>query len=386
MVATLRERGGLHTEEDFARGLHNAEFVEPITLNWKGYDVYQCPPNGQGLLVLMILGMLGGLPSAPDGPDGVIRAHRHIEAARLAYRDRDAFLADPGAVDVPVKKLLSPEYLASQRALISDTAAMPKLPAPGESVLPPHKDTVYLCVVDKDGNACSFINSLFENFGSGILAHKSGVMLQNRGFGFRLERGHPNCIAGGKRPMHTIIPGMLMKDGRAVMPFGVMGGHYQPMGQSWFLTNFLEYGLGHPAVHRPVPHVPHRRTSADGAWRSRRTRPQAGGHGPYAGADRTPAWRRAGDLDRSSARLPRRRVGTAERRLGAGLLIMQPCDLTAVEARRLIGTKQLSSLGTAGKLHQPDRGRGPCGQRHGRPRLRPRAGGGEGGGCGGGAR
>ncbi|MEA2730639.1 MAG: gamma-glutamyltranspeptidase / glutathione hydrolase, partial [Acetobacteraceae bacterium] len=228
---------------DFANGLRNAEFVDPITLNWKGYDVYQCPPNGQGLLVLMILGMLGGLPSAPDGASGLIRAHRHIEAARLAYRDRDAFLADPGAVDVPVKKLLSPGYLASQRALISDTAAMRTLPAAGESILPPHKDTIYLCVVDKDGNACSFINSLFENFGSGILAHKSGVMLQNRGFGFRLERGHPNCIAPGKRPMHTIIPGMLMKDGRAVMPFGVMGGHYQPMGQSWFLTNFLEYGL-----------------------------------------------------------------------------------------------------------------------------------------------
>src|SRR4051812_30164765 len=166
MVATLRERGGLHTEDDFARGLHNAEFVEPITLNWRGYDVYQCPPNGQGLLVLMILGMLDGLDSAHDGCSGVIRAHRHIEAARLAYRDRDAFLADPGAVDVPVKKLLSPEYLAAQRALIDDTHAMPVLPAAGESLLPPHKDTVYLCVVDKDGNACSFINSLFEGFGS----------------------------------------------------------------------------------------------------------------------------------------------------------------------------------------------------------------------------
>ncbi len=243
MVATLRARGGLHTEEDFAAGLHNAEFVEPITLNWKGYDVYQCPPNGQGLLVLMILGMLGGLPSAPDGPSGVIRAHRHVEAARLAYRDRDAFLADPGAVDVPVKKLLSPEYLAGQRALISDTAAIRDLPAAGESVLPPHRDTVYLCVVDKDGNACSFINSLFSSFGSGILSRQSGVMLHNRGSGFRVERGHPNCIAPRKRPMHTIIPGMLMQGGRAVMPFGVMGGHYQPMGQSWFLTNFLEYGL-----------------------------------------------------------------------------------------------------------------------------------------------
>jgi gamma-glutamyltranspeptidase/glutathione hydrolase len=187
--------------------------------------------------------MLGGLPSAPDGPSSALRAHRHIEAARLAYRDRDAFLADPGAVDVPVKKLLSPDYLTSQRGLINDLTAMRDLPAAGEAMLPPHKDTVYLCVVDKEGNACSFINSLFEGFGSGILAHQSGVMLQNRGFGFRIERGHPNCIAPRKRPMHTIIPGMLMKNGRAVMPFGVMGGHYQPMGQSWFLSNFLEYGL-----------------------------------------------------------------------------------------------------------------------------------------------
>jgi gamma-glutamyltranspeptidase/glutathione hydrolase len=243
MVRTLRERGGLHTEQDFAEGLAAAEFVEPITLTWKGYDVFQCPPNGQGILVLMILGMLGGLPSAPDGATGVIRAHRHIEAARLAYRDRDAFLADPRHAEVPVKKLLSADYLTSQRGLITDASVIQDLPAAGESELPPHKDTVYLCVVDKDGNACSFINSLYENFGSGILSHGSGVMLHNRGCGFRLQRGHRNCIAPRKRPMHTIIPGMVMKDGRAVMPFGVMGGHYQPMGQSWFLTNFLEYGL-----------------------------------------------------------------------------------------------------------------------------------------------
>ena len=243
IVATLRARGGLQTVEDFANGLSNAQFVEPVTLNWKGYDVYQCPPNGQGLLVLMMLGMLGNLPSAPDGPKGVIRAHRHIEAARLAFRDRDAFLADPTQVDVPVKKLLSPEYLSALSRLIDDSKAMVNLPAAGEAMLPPHRDTVYLCVVDQDGNACSFINSLFEGFGSGILAERSGVMLQNRGFGFRLERGHPNCIAPMKRPMHTIIPGMVMKNGQAVMPYGVMGGHYQPMGHSWFLTNMLEYGL-----------------------------------------------------------------------------------------------------------------------------------------------
>jgi gamma-glutamyltranspeptidase/glutathione hydrolase len=243
MVATLRAKGGLHTEEDFAAGLNNAEFVEPITLNWHGYDVFQCPPNGQGIVTLMILGMLDKLASAADGPFGALRYHRHIEAARLAYRDRDAFVADPSQADVPVKKLLSPEYLGGLRKLIDDTKALRKLPAAGEALLPPHKDTVYLCVVDKDGNACSFINSLFEGFGSGILAERSGVMLQNRGFGFRLERGHPNCIAPRKRPMHTIIPGMVMKGGQAVMPYGVMGGHFQPMGHSLFLTNMLEYGL-----------------------------------------------------------------------------------------------------------------------------------------------
>ena len=191
MVATLRARGGLHTEDDFAVGLHNAEFVEPISLNWHGYDVFQCPPNGQGIVTLMILGILGDLASAGDGPSGALRYHRHIEAARLAYRDRDAFVADPSQSDVPVKKLLSPSYLGDLRELIDDSKALRALPAAGEALLPPHKDTVYLCVVDKDGNACSFINSLFEGFGSAILAERSGVMLQNRGFGFRVERRPP---------------------------------------------------------------------------------------------------------------------------------------------------------------------------------------------------
>src|SRR4051794_31932193 len=146
IVATLRARGGLHTEEDFAAGLANADFVEPITLNWKGYDVYQIPPNGQGIVGLMILGMLGGLDSASDGPFGALRFHRHIEAARLAYRDRDAFVADMSQVDVPVKKMLSTEYLSGLRALISDDKALRALPAAGEAMMPPHRDTIYLCV------------------------------------------------------------------------------------------------------------------------------------------------------------------------------------------------------------------------------------------------
>ncbi|HET6183922.1 MAG TPA: gamma-glutamyltransferase family protein [Acetobacteraceae bacterium] len=243
MVAALRARGGLHTVQDFADGLSAAEFVAPIRRAFRAHEVVQCPPSGQGLITLMILGILEGLGPALDGPMGAIRFHRHIEAARLAYNDRDAFLADPRQTEVPVARLLDPAYLARLRALIDDTRALRALPKAGDAVVPPHKDTVYLCVVDRDGNACSFINSLFEGFGSAIVAEGSGVLLHNRGFGFRLQRGHPNCIAPRKRPMHTIIPGMLMQDGKAVMPFGVMGGHFQPMGQSLFLTNLLDYGL-----------------------------------------------------------------------------------------------------------------------------------------------
>ena len=242
MVATLRARGGLHTEEDFAAGRTVAEFVEPIHCAWRGYDVWQCPPNGSGLMVLMLLGILDGFETASD-PLDTARLHRHVEAARLVYRDRDAFLADPAKSHVPMDHLLDPAYLAGLHGLIDPGRALPNLPRAGEAVLPPHRDTVYLCVVDKDGNACSFINSLFKGFGSGILADQSGVMLQNRGAGFVVQRGHPNCIAPFQRPMHTIIPGMLTKDGEAVMPFGVMGGHFQPMGQTLFLSNLLEYGL-----------------------------------------------------------------------------------------------------------------------------------------------
>jgi len=242
MVATLRAAGGTHTEEDFAEGMTSAEFVDPISRAWRGMEVFQCPPNGSGLLVLMLLGILEGFPD-PGGPLTTARVHRALEAARLVYRDRDAFLADPAQAEVPLDRLLSDAYLDTLRGRIGDDRAMTDLPPAGDVDWQKHRDTVYLTVVDKDGNACSFINSLFEGFGSGILAEKSGVMLQNRGFGFRLQEGHPNCIAPRKRPMHTIIPGMVMKDGRAVMSYGVMGGHFQPMGQSWFLANHFQFGL-----------------------------------------------------------------------------------------------------------------------------------------------
>lgn len=144
---------------------------------------------------------------------------------------------------MPVAKLLDPAYLRGLARLIDDRRALPSLPRAGEAALPPHRDTVYVCVVDRDGNACSFINSLYQSFGSAIFVDADGILLHNRGLGFTLEEGHPNAIAPYKRPMHTILPGMVTQAGRAVMPFGVMGGHYQPMGQSWFLSNVLQLGL-----------------------------------------------------------------------------------------------------------------------------------------------
>lgn len=242
IVATLRARGGLHTEADFAAMPAAVDFVAPITRRWKGYEVWECPPNGSGLLVLMLLGILEGMPVLDD-PLSPLRLHRHAEAGRLVYRDRDALLCDPSQNFMPMDRLLSDSYLAAMRGLIQDSRAMAALPPGGETLLPAHKDTVYVSVVDRDGNACSFINSIFQNFGSGLLVEQDGIMLHNRGFSFSLQPGHPNVIAPNKRPMHTIIPGMLTRDGEAVMPFGVMGGHYQPFGQSWFLSNLLEYGM-----------------------------------------------------------------------------------------------------------------------------------------------
>ena len=243
MVSALRAAGGLHTEADFAAGLEVAEFVEPIRASWRGMEVVQCPPNGSGMHVLQILGILEGFETPAGGPLSPERLHRHVEAARLAYRDRDAFLADPSQFDVPVARLTDPAYLARLRGLIDDARAMPEMPPAGTVDWARHRDTVYLCVVDGEGNACSFINSLFNSFGTGILAEGAGVMMQNRGYGFRLQEGHPNCIAPNKRPMHTIIPGMVVKDGEAIMPYGVMGGHFQPMGQTLFLANHFEFGL-----------------------------------------------------------------------------------------------------------------------------------------------
>ena len=238
IVGYLRRLGGLHTLDDFAN--HASDYVTPIRTRYRGHSVCEIPPNGQGITALIMLNILSGFDLAGLDPNSAERLHLEVEAGRLAYSARDAYVADPAAAPVPTARLLSKRYADSERARIRRRRAITDLRPPAAL---PLVDTVYLTVVDRDQNAVSFINSTFWSFGSGLVSPKTGVVLQNRGAGFTLEPGHPNCIEPGKRPLHTIIPGMLMKGPRAVMPFGVMGGYYQPAGHAHLVSNVLDFGM-----------------------------------------------------------------------------------------------------------------------------------------------
>jgi len=237
MVDRLQASGGLHTLDDFAEA--QGEYVQTIQTSFRGYDIYECPPNGQGIIALMILNILSHFRGSGD-PLDVNRLHIEVEATRLAYAARDQLLADPGKAEVPVDYLLSDRLAKELAGKIDLDRAIEDLPRFDQVA---HTDTVYICIVDEDRNAISFINSIFSPYGSGIMAPKSGVLFHNRGQSFSLQPDHPNVIAPGKRPMHTIIPGMVTKDGRAVMPFGVMGGHYQALGHAHLLSKIFDYGL-----------------------------------------------------------------------------------------------------------------------------------------------
>ena len=237
MVETLASNGGLHTLEDFAA--HVTETTAPIGTNYKGHDVWQCPPNGPGITMLVMLNILSHFDLTKYPPMSVERFHLEAEAARIAYLMREQDIGDPAFVGVDVSRILSKEFAADYAKKIRMDALL-DLP----KVTPPiNPNTVYISVIDRDRNMCSFINSVAHSFGSAVVSNKTGVLLQNRGAGFRVEPGHPNCIAPGKRPLHTIIPSMTTKNGRGVMSFGVMGGQYQPVGQVRVLTNMLDYGL-----------------------------------------------------------------------------------------------------------------------------------------------
>jgi gamma-glutamyltranspeptidase/glutathione hydrolase len=228
---------GMLTLPDFEQ--FEAQWIEPLSTNYRGFDVYELGPQTQGITVLEMLNILEDFDVRALGHNSVEYLHLLIETKKLAFADRDAYIADPDKSDVPTARLISKEYAAERRQLISPTRAAPSF-RPG---LPENGDTVYLTVVDKDRNAVSFINSLFEGFGSGVVAGDTGVLLHNRGALFALDRRHPNAIAPRKRPFHTLIPGMVLKGGKPVFSFGVMGGDNQPQGHVQALLNLIDFEM-----------------------------------------------------------------------------------------------------------------------------------------------
>jgi gamma-glutamyltranspeptidase/glutathione hydrolase len=250
IVAHLRSYGGLHTADDFAavRG----EYVAPIRTGYRGTDIWQLPPGNQGLTALVMLNLLSGFDITALDPLSAERLHLEIECGRLAYWVRDRFIADPAHSPSSPATLLTAAYADGLRRHIDPTRAATHLPP----VTMAPADTVYLSIVDNDRNAISFINSTYHSFGCGLVAPKSGVVLQSRGASFRLDPAHPNCLAPSKRPMHTIMPGLATRNGKALLSFGVMGGDYQPFGNIHVLSNMLDYALD-PQAAIDLPRVFH---------------------------------------------------------------------------------------------------------------------------------
>ncbi|MBT0957931.1 gamma-glutamyltransferase family protein [Alphaproteobacteria bacterium KMM 3653] len=237
MLAGLNALGGVHRAEDFAAT--KATWEDPITTPYRGYELVEHPPNGQGAAALLLANILGHFDMAGMDPMGAARIHLEAEATKLAYGTRNALLADPAhmadaaalqdpALAAKLAAKIDPNRVADFGAGISGAA---------------HKDTIYITVVDEDRMAVSLIYSVFHSFGSGIASPKFGILMQNRGAGFSLEQGHPNEAGPGKRPMHTIIPGMLRHGGKVIMPFGVMGGQYQATGHVRLMSDMVDFGF-----------------------------------------------------------------------------------------------------------------------------------------------
>jgi gamma-glutamyltranspeptidase / glutathione hydrolase len=238
IVEYCQKNGGYLAMEDFAE--HKSTWVEPISTTYRGYSLHEFPPNNQGLTALLLLNILEGIDLKSMQADPVRYYHTLIEATKIAFADRNRYIADPAFSKVPVTELVSKEYAAKRRALINPDKAIDP-PAYGDIKM--GSDTTYFTVVDKDRNAVSFINSLFNSFGSGIVAGDTGIMLHNRGTGFVLQVDHPNRLEPGKRPFHTLIPAMVFKDGKLLMSYGVMGGDIQAQGHAQVLLNLIDRGL-----------------------------------------------------------------------------------------------------------------------------------------------
>jgi gamma-glutamyltranspeptidase/glutathione hydrolase len=238
--AFMRANSGWLRKEDFAK--HTSTWVEPVSVNYRGYDVFELPPNGQGIAALQMLNILEGYDLRQMGFPSADALHLMIEAKKLAFEDRAKFYADPAFAKIPLKGLLSKEYAAERRKLIQMDRAGKSYDA-GNPALQ-QGDTIYLTTADSEGNMVSLIQSNYRGFGSGIVVPGLGFGFQNRGEMFVFEAGHANVYAPGKRPFHTIIPAFIMKDGQPWMSFGVMGGAMQPQGHVQIVVNLVDFSLG----------------------------------------------------------------------------------------------------------------------------------------------
>jgi len=231
-----KENGGFLTAEDLAA--YEPEWVAPISANYRGYDVWELPPNGQGIIALSALNILKGFDFSPDGKDATETVHKQIEAIKLAFAAGKKAISDPAHMDsAHAPYLLSEDFAQRERARIGDEAIEPE---PGSL---PKGGTVYLCTADGEGNMVSFIQSNYWGFGSGIVVPDTGISMHNRGFEFSLDKDHANALKGGKKTYHTIIPGFLTKGNEAIGPFGVMGGYMQPQGHVQILMNTIDFAL-----------------------------------------------------------------------------------------------------------------------------------------------
>jgi gamma-glutamyltranspeptidase/glutathione hydrolase len=251
IVRSVQEAGGYLSEEDLAA--HETAWVEPISTDYRGVRVYEIPPPGQGVAALEMLNILEGFDLESLDPVGADLIHLEVEAKKLAFRDLHEEIGDPEFwrhAEIPTGRLISKEYAETLRGHISPDRASGRVPEPALG-----EDTTYLCAVDARGNGCSFINSLFKGFGSGVVAEGTGVCLHNRGISFNLTEGHPNAFEPGKRPMHTIIPGLATRDGALWATFGVMGASMQPQGHAQLLSNLIDHRM---SPQEAVDHPRHR--------------------------------------------------------------------------------------------------------------------------------
>ncbi len=239
IVAFSEKNGGYFSLRDFSE--HTSDWLEPVSTNYRGYDVWELPPNGQGIAALEMLNILEGYDLKAMGPHSPDYLHLFVEAKKLAYADRAKFYADPAFGDLPIKELISKAYAAKQRERIDMRHAAEDVAAGNPHFA--HADTIYLTVVDKDRNCCSFIQSLFAGFGSQVVPGDVGFALQNRGALFALDDTHVNRLEPHKRPFHTIIPGFVTHKGEPWFSFGVMGGDMQPQGHVQVLVNMIDFGM-----------------------------------------------------------------------------------------------------------------------------------------------